>query len=126
MDYRKLNTYTIKNKFPMPIIEELFELQGACWFSTLDLMSRFHQIMVTPEDQYKTAFQTHSGHYEYSIMPYGLTRAPATFQSVMNHVLAPLIRKCVVVLIDDILIYSKTLGEHIQHVQQVFQLLQEH
>lgn len=63
-DYRKLNAYTIKNKFPMSIIEELFEeLYGACWFSTLDLRSGFHQIMVTPEDRYKTTFQTHSGHY---------------------------------------------------------------
>jgi hypothetical protein len=82
--------------------------------------------MVTPEDRYKTAFQTHSGHYEYLVMPYGLTGAPATFQSVMNHILAPLLRKCVVVFIDDILIYSKTKEEHIQHVKQVFQLLQEH
>jgi hypothetical protein len=127
VDYRRLNAYTIKNKFPMPIIEGLFEeLYGACWFSTLDLRSGFHQIMVAPEDQYKTTFQTHSGHYEYLVMPYGLTGAPATFQSVMNHVLAPLLRKCVVVFIDDILIYSKTLEEHIQHVQQVFQLLQDH
>jgi hypothetical protein len=127
VDYRKLNAYTIKNKFPMPIIEELFEeLYGACWFSTLDLRSGFHQIMVAPEDQYKTAFQTHSGHYEYSVMPYGLTGAPATFQSVMNHVLAPLLRKCVVVFIDDILIYSTSFEEHIRHVQQVFQLLQDH
>jgi hypothetical protein len=123
VDYRRLNAYTIKNKFPMPIIEELY---GACWFSTLDLRSGFHQIMVVPEDQYKTTFQTHSGHYEYLVMPYGLTGAPATFQSVMNHVLVPLLRKCVVVFIDDILIYSKTLEEHIQHVQQVFQLLQDH
>lgn len=80
VDYRKLNAYTVKNKFPMPIVEELFEeLYGACWFSTLDLRPGFHQILVSPEDQYKTAFQTHSGHYEYMVMPYGLTGAPATF-----------------------------------------------
>lgn len=125
--YRRLNAYTIKNKFPMPIVEELFEeLYGAEWFTTLDLRSGFHQILVSPEDQYKIAFQTHHGHYEYLVMPYGLTGASATFQSIMNHVLAPLLRKCVVVFIDDILIYSKSYEDHVQHVQLVFQLLQEH
>ena len=125
VDYRRLNAYTVKNKFPMPIVEELFEeLYGAAWFTTLDLRSGFHQISVKPEDQYKTAFQTHHGHYEYLVMPYGLTGAPATFQSIMNHVLAPLLRKCVVVFIDDILIYSQTFTEHVYHVQLVFQLLQ--
>jgi hypothetical protein len=70
VDYKKLNAYTVKNKFPMPIVEELFEeLQGATWVSTLDLRSGFHQILVSPEDQYKTAFQTHQGHYEYKVMP---------------------------------------------------------
>ena len=77
-------------------------------------------------DRHKTAFQTHFGHYEYKVMPYGLTGAPATFQAIMNHILAPLLRKCVVVFIDDILIYSKTLSEHQQHVKQVFGLLREH
>jgi len=124
VDYRRLNAYTVKNKFPMPIVEELFEeLYGAAWFTTLDLRSGFHQIKVTPEDQYKTTFQTHHGHYEYLVMPYGLTGAPATFQSIMNHVLAPLLRKCVVAFIDDILIYSQTYTEHVYHVQLVFQLL---
>jgi hypothetical protein len=127
VDYRRLNVYTVKNKLPMPIVEELFEeLHGACWFSTLDLRSGFHQIMVTPADRYKTAFQTHSGHYEYKVMPYGLTGALATFHSIMNHIQKPLLRKCVVVFMDDILIYSKTYEEHIEHVRQVFQLLQEH
>lgn len=127
VDYRRLNAYTIKNKFPLPIIEELFEeLIGARWFTTLDLRSGFHQIAVKLEDQYKTAFQTHFGHFEYKVMPYGLTGAPATFQAIMNHILAPLLRKCVVVFIDDILIYSKTPEEHVQHVQMVFKLLKEH
>jgi len=112
VDYRRLNAYTVKNKFPLPIIEELFEeLQGAQWFTTLDLRSGFHQIMVEEADQHKTAFQTHHGHFEYRVMPYGLTGAPATFQSVMNHVLSSLLRKCVVVFIDDIIIYSKTFEE---------------
>lgn len=80
VDYRRLNAYTVKNKFPIPIIEELFEeLHGAQWFTTLDLRSGFHQILVHPDDQYKTTFQTHQGYYEYVVMPYGLTGAPATF-----------------------------------------------
>jgi hypothetical protein len=111
----------VKNKYPLPIIEELFEeLHCANWFTTLDLRSCFHQILVHPDDQYKTAFQTHHGHFEYIVMPYGLTRAPATFQAIMNHILAPLLRKCVVVFMDDILIYSKTYVEHVHHVKQVF------
>lgn len=127
VDFRRLNAHTIKNKFPLPIIEELFEeLYGAKWFTTLDLRSGFHQIMVKEADQFKTAFQTHFGHFEYKVMPYGLTGAPATFQAIMNHILAPLLRKCVVVFIDDILIYSKTSEDHVQHVQLVLQLLREH
>ncbi|WVZ94744.1 hypothetical protein U9M48_040606 [Paspalum notatum var. saurae] len=127
VDFRRLNAYTIKNKFPIPIVEELFEeLGGAQCFTTLDLRSRFHQILVAEEDRYKTAFQTHQGHYEYKVMPYGLTRAPTTFQSMINYILEPLLRKCVVVFIDDILIYSKSLEDHVKHVQQVFQLLREH
>lgn len=127
MDFRRLNAYTIKNKFPLPIIEELFEeLLGATWFTTLDLRSGFRQILVAKGDQYKTAFQTHFGHYEYKVMPYGLTGAPSTFQAIMNHILKPILRKCVVVFIDDILIYSKTYEEHLQHVRMVFELLQEH
>lgn len=127
VDFRRLNAYTVKNRFPLPIIEELFEeLYGAKWFTTLDLRSGFHQILVRKEDQYKTAFQTHFGHFEYKVMPYGLTGAPATFQTTMNHILAPLLRKCVVVFINDILIYSKSPEEHIQHVKMVFELLREH
>ncbi|WVZ58022.1 LOW QUALITY PROTEIN: hypothetical protein U9M48_008336 [Paspalum notatum var. saurae] len=119
VDYRRLNAYTIKNKFPLPIIEELFEeLVGATWFTTLDLRSGFHQIMMAEEDQYKTAFQTHFGHFEYKVMPYGLTGGPATFQSTMNYILASLLMKCVVVFIDDILIYSKTWEDHLSHIKQ--------
>jgi hypothetical protein len=127
VDFRKLNAYTIKNKFPFPIIEELFEeLLGAKWFTTLDLRFGFHQILVDKEDQYKIAFQTHFGLFEYKVMPYDLTGAPATFQAIMNHILALLLRKCVVVFIDDILIYSKSYDEHVQNVHMVFDLLREH
>lgn len=127
VDYRRLNALTIKNSYPMPIMEEfLDELTGAIWFTSLDLRAGYHQILVEEDDRYKTAFQTHNGHYEYKVMPYGVTGGPATFQHVMNTVLAPLLRKCVVVFIDDILIYSSTWGEHIQHIREVFSLLQQH
>lgn len=86
----------------------------------------FHQILLAKEDIPKTAFQTHNGHYEYSVMPYGVTGGPATFQHEMNTVLAPVLRKSTVVFIDDILIYSKTWDEHLIHIQQVFTLLQKH
>jgi hypothetical protein len=109
VDYRRLNAQTIKNKYPLPVFEELLdELQGASWFTSLDLCSGFHQIQMAQGEEFKTAFQTHHGHFEYKVMPYGVTGGPATFQNVMNVILAALLRVCVVVFIDDILIYSKT------------------
>jgi hypothetical protein len=125
VDFRRLNALTVKNKYPLPIIEELLEeLQGANWFTTPDLSSRFHQIRMAEGEEYKTAFQTHSGHYECCVMPYGVTGGPATFQIVMNVLLEPLLRKCAVVFIDDILIYSKTWDDHLQHIKVVLTLLQ--
>lgn len=127
VDYRRLNAMTVKNKFPLPVIDELLdELVGASWFTTLDLSSGFHQILMAEQDIAKTAFQTHHGHYEYRVMPYGVTGGPATFQHVMNSVLAIVLRKFVVVFIDDVLIYSKTWAEHLQHIREVFTLLQQH
>ena len=124
MDYRKLNAFTVKNKFPLPIIDEILdELSGASWFTSLDLSSGFHQIRLAPGEEPKTAFQTHSGHYEYRVMPYGVTGGPATFQSVMNYVLASFLRKFVVVFIDDILIYRHSWSEHLEHIQCVFAVL---
>ena len=117
----------MKNKFPLPVTDELLdELVGVKWFTILDMSSGFHQILVAPKDVPKIAFQTHHGHYEYNVMPYGVTGGPATFQHEMNTVLAPVLRKCDVVFIDDILIYNKTWEEHLAHLQQVFTLLLKH
>jgi hypothetical protein len=127
VDYKKLNALTVKNKFPLPVIDELLdELVGAQWFTTLDMSSGFYQILVVEDDIAKTAFQTHNGHYEYQVMPYGVTSGPATFQHEMNTVLAPILRKFVVVFIDDILIYSRTCAEHLHHIKEVFALLHKH
>lgn len=107
----------------MPIIEKILdELFGATVFTKLDHRSGYHQIRIKKADD-KNAFQTHNGHYEYKVMSLGLTGAPATFQEFMNFVLEPLLRKCVVVFLDDVLVYSKNMEEHIEHLRQVFQLL---
>jgi hypothetical protein len=127
VNYRRLNALTKKNKYPLPIIEELLEeLQGSCWFTSLDLCSGFHQIRMATGEEFKTVFQTHNGHYEYRVMPYGVIGGPATFQTVMNLILAPLLRKCVIVFIDDILIYSKSWEDHLKHIAEVLSILQKH
>jgi hypothetical protein len=126
VDYRQLNAQTIKNKHPMPILEELIdELAGAQWFSKLDFRAGYHQICINPANTHKTAFRTHSGLYEFLVMPFGLTNAPTTFQSIMNLVFAPLLIKGVLVFMDDILIYAKKLPEHLELLKQVFQILRE-
>lgn len=127
VDYRHLNAITIKNRFLMPIIDELLdELAEAAWFTSLDLRSGYHQIRMRPEDEPKTAFQTHHGHYEFKVMPNGVTGGPSTFQNAMCIVLKPLLRKGVLVFINDILVYSSTLEKHILLLRSVLQLLHKY
>jgi hypothetical protein len=127
VDYMKLNNSTIKNKFPMPIIEGfLGEMAGAKVFTKLDLNYGFHQIKMAIEDESKTTFKTHHGHFQFKVMPFKLTNAHATFQCLMNSIFDPFMRKFVLVFMDDILIYSNSVQEHVEHLNQVFSVLREH
>lgn len=126
IDYRKLNAVTINDKFPIPNIDGILEKLGrAQYFTTLDLAKGFHQIPMSKEDQKKTAFSTPFGHYEYRRMPFGLKNAPATFQRLMNSILSKFIGKICVVYMDDILIFSSSLQEHINSLNKILRTLEE-
>jgi hypothetical protein len=118
VDYRYLNALTVKTAFPIPVFDQLMdELAGARWFSTLDLLSGYHQIRMRLGEEYKMAFSTHVGHYEFRVVAFGLSRAPGTFQGAMNTTLKPLLRRCAIMFFDDILMYSATLEEHLEHLR---------
>ncbi|KAK1648347.1 hypothetical protein QYE76_066152 [Lolium multiflorum] len=126
-DYRNLNNVTIKNKYPLPRIQDLFDqVQGAGVFSKIDLRSGYHQIKIKKEDVPKTAFVSRYGHHEYLVVPFGLTNAPAIFMNLMNKIFMKYLDKFVIVFIDDILIYSKDKEEHAKHLKIVLQILREH
>ena len=126
IDYRQINKVTVKNKYPLPRIEDLFDqLKGASVFSKIDLRSGYYQLRVKEGDVPKTAFRTRYGHYEFLVMPFGLTNAPAAFMDLMNRVFRPYVDQFVVVFIDDILVYSRDAQEHEQHLRIVLETLRE-
>ncbi|GJW32097.1 reverse transcriptase domain-containing protein [Tanacetum coccineum] len=126
INYRELNKLTVKNRYPLPRIDDLFDqLQGSSIYSKIDLRSGYHQLRVREEDIPKTAFRTRYGHYEFQVMPFGLTNAPAVFMDLMNRVCKPYLDKFVIVFIDDILIYSRNEKEHEEHLKTILELLKK-
>lgn len=126
VDYRRLNKVTVKDHFPLPFIDELVDsMGGARYFSTLDAASGYWQVPMHENSIHKTGFITKYGVFDWCVLPFGLTSAPATFQRLMTRILQPLFGKCVHVFIDDIIVYSRTLNEHVQHLEQVFKICKE-
>lgn len=127
VDYRALNAITVKNKYPLPRVDELFDrLHGARYFSKLDMRSGYWQIRMRAEDVHKTAFRSRYGSYEWLVLPMGLTNAPATFMHLMNQIFREHLDRFVIVFLDDVLVYSRTLAEHRRHVRLVLDILRKH
>ena len=125
VDYLQLNKLTIKNKYPLPMIDDLMDqLRGAVVFSKIDLRSGYHKILVKLEDVQKTTFRSRYDHYKYVVMPFGVTNAPAIFMDYMNRIFRPYLDQFVVVFIDDILIYSDSRVEHADHLRVVLEVLE--
>ncbi|GKE15655.1 putative reverse transcriptase domain-containing protein [Tanacetum coccineum] len=123
IDYQELNKLTVKNRYPLPRIDDLFDqLQGSSIYSKID---GYHQLRVREEDIPKTAFRTHYSHYEFQVMPFGLTNSPAVFMDLMNRVCKPFLDKFMIVFIDDILIYSKNKKEYEEHLKAILELLKK-
>ncbi|GKF11141.1 putative reverse transcriptase domain-containing protein [Tanacetum coccineum] len=126
IDYQELNKLTIKNRYPLPRIDDLFDqLQGLSVYSKIDLRSGYHQLRVRDEDIPKTTFRTRYGHYEFQVISFGLTNAPSVFMDLMNRVCKPYLDKFVIVFIDDILIYSHNEEEHANHLRIILELLKK-
>lgn len=126
IDYRGLNDITVKNRYPLPLMSSAFEvLQGAQFFTKLDLRNAYHLVRIKEGDEWKTAFNTPFGHFEYQVLPFGLVNAPTVFQALVNDILRDMLNIFVFVYLDDILIFSPSLQVHVQHVRQVLQRLLE-
>ena len=127
IDYRKLNRVTIKNRYPLPRIDDLFDqLRGARVYSKIGLHTGYHQLRLRETNIPKTTFRTRYGHFEFTVMPFGLTNAPTAFMDIMHRVFQPYLDQFVVVFVDDILIYSQSEEEHEDHLRNVLQFLRDH
>ena len=126
IDYRQLNKVTVRNKHLLSRIEDLFnQLQGATVFSKIDLRSGYHQLKIKESDISKTAFRTRYGHYEFLVMSFGLTNAPVAFMDLMNRMFIPYLDRFIIVFINDILVYSKSIVEHKDHLRIVLEILRD-
>jgi hypothetical protein len=127
MDFRQLNKVNVKNKYPLPRIDDLFDqLKNAKIFSKIDLRYGYHQVIIKEEDINKTTLKTRYGHYEFIVVPFGLSNAPTVFMCLMNGIFREYLYRFVIVFLDEIIIYSKSEGDHEKHIRLVLQVLREH